>query len=384
MLKCFCFFSLLLLCNGCVEEPKRIGPEETTYGTFKDIDLDEISKRIAFLDMTVVAPGAGITEEHIRTMQILKEKYGVNIPLPAIANKSANYCADSVENRLKFIDEAIKSTHPIIWAMRGGFGTNMLMAEMDKWPVPKEKKVIVGFSDTTSLQLFVTQKWGWNAIHAPVLIHLSDTVFSRDKFATLLDILEGKISEYNIDEVYPINELARKQKSVEGRLTGGNLTLIQSSIGTCWEVQTKGKILFVEDNNMRPWWIYRSMYHLKESGRLDGVKAIIFGRFVKTGTTQREVGKVLVEFANSIDVPVYVTDQFGHGNHNMPLIYNAKATLHDMKMTISVDEKLQKALAETYQKQKERLEEEQKKQIQLTKDQEKETQGEDVNDTNLP
>lgn len=342
MFKHVCGLALFLLCIGCVEEPRR-GPEETSYGTFKDEDLDEISKRIAALDMTVVAPGAGITEEHIRTMLILREKYGVNIPLPAIANKSANYCSDSVENRLKFIEEAIKSPHPIIWAMRGGFGTNMLLSEMNKWPIPKEKKIFVGFSDTTSLQLFVTQKWGWTSIHAPVLIHLSDTAFSRDKFETLLNILEGKVKEYDIEQVYPINAPARKQKRVEGRLTGGNLTLVQASIGTCWEVQTKGKILFIEDNNMKPWWIYRSMYHLKESGRLDGVKAIIFGRFVKTGTTQKEVGDVFVEFANSMDVPVYVTDQFGHGNHNMPLIYDAKAVLHDSKMTISVDSDLLRA-----------------------------------------
>ena len=337
MLKNLCALALFLICIGCVEEEKRKGPEETPAGTFKDEDLDETSKRIAALDMTVVAPGAGITEDHLRTMQILQTKYGVNIPMQAIANKATTYCSDSVQNRLKFMEQAINSPHPIIWAMRGGFGTNMLLADMDKWSIPKEKKILVGFSDTTSLQLFVTQKWGWKSIHAPVLIHLSDQVFSKDKFETLLGILEGTVNTYDINEVYPINAAARKQKVVEGRLTGGNLTLIEASIGTCWEVQTEGKILFLEDINLKPWWIYRSMYHLKESGRLKGLKAIVFGRFVRTGTSQKEVGRTLCEFADSMDIPVYITDQFGHGNHNMPLVYDAKAVLHDKKMTINVE-----------------------------------------------
>lgn len=339
MLKEFCSLLAFLLCLGCVEQQRR-GPVETPQGTFKDEELDETSKRIAGLNMTVIAPGAGITEDHIRTMQILRLKYGVNIPLDAIQNKAASYCADSVENRLKSVKQAIDSPHPIIWAMRGGFGTNMLIAEMDKWPIPKEKKMLVGFSDTTSLQLFVTQKWGWKSIHAPVLIHLSDTVFSKDKFETLLDILEGKITKYEIDKIYPINDAARRQKQVDGYLSGGNLTLIEAGIGTCWEMETDGKILFLEDTNLRPWWIYRSMYHLKESGRLKGLKAIVFGRFVKSGFPQSEVGRTLVEFASTIDIPVYATDQFGHGNHNMPLVYNAKAVLHDNKMSVDASDVL--------------------------------------------
>jgi muramoyltetrapeptide carboxypeptidase len=166
------------------------------------------------------------------------------------------------------------------------------------------------------------------------LIHLSSGDFAKGKFDTLLDILEDKVSVYDIDHVFPINVAARKEKTVTGKLTGGNLTLLEASLGTCWEFQTLGKILFVEDINLKPWWIYRTMYHFKEIGKLVGLKAIVFGRFVSTGSTQSEVGSFLCKFADSIDIPVYITDQFGHGNCNKPLIYDALATLHDNKMTI--------------------------------------------------
>jgi muramoyltetrapeptide carboxypeptidase len=300
-------------------------------------EIDEICRRMSRLNMIVIAPGSGIvTAGQERLMKTLVGKYGINIPKTAMTNKNEYHCSDTVENRLKYFKEAIDSNYDIIWTIRGGFGTHLLISELDKWPIPKVKKTLVGFSDTTALHLFVTQKWGWKSIHAPVMIHLEKGDFSKGKFDTALDILEGRLKRYTLKEVYPINEAARRQKRVVGKLTGGNLTLIEASIGTCWEVKLDGKILFLEDINLLPWWIYRSMYHLKESGRLKGAKAIIFGRFVKGGE-QKEIGKYFCKFADSVDIPVYVTDQFGHGNNNKPLVYDAVATLQNDEMTIYVE-----------------------------------------------
>ena len=335
-------FAMCLLCFGCTEvkvekkkKPSTCPQMEIFDLRFNSKEFDEICRRLAKLDLTVVAPGCGIDASQTRLMRLLISKYRVNIPPDAMGNKGFYYSSDSEENRLKFFEIAVKSQHPIIWAMRGGFGTNFIISDLDKRPIPKVKKTLVGFSDTVSLQLFVTQKWGWKAIHAPVMIHLAEGNFSKCNFDTLLDILEERLDQYTIDKVYPINDIARNSKYVTGKLTGGNLTLIQASIGTCWEIQTHGKILFIEDNYMKPHWIYRSMYHLKESGRLHGVKAIVFGRFV-SGGEQKEIGRFLCKFADEVDIPVYITDQFGHGNHNKPLIYNAVATFHDNKMTIKV------------------------------------------------
>lgn len=182
--------------------------------------------------------------------------------------------------------------------------------------------------------MFVTQKWGWKAVHAPVLVHLAHVEFSKEKFDTLLNILEGRINKYTIDKVYPINVSAKRAEYVTGKLTGGNLTLVESSIGTCWEIQTHGKIVFLEDIHSKPEWIYRSMHHLKESGRLRGVHAIVFGKFTNSGC-QKEIASFLRKFASEIDAPVYVTDQFGHGDYNQPLIYNADASLQNNQMTIN-------------------------------------------------
>lgn len=331
--------AVCLFCFGCSEIKKKelsTSPPLDIFDTrFNDKDFDEICRRIAKIDLTVVAPGSGIDAIQKKLMHLLIKKYHVNIPQTAIDNKRFYYCSDTEQNRIKFFEAAVKSKHKIIWAMRGGFGTNLIISDFNKKPIPKEKKTLVGFSDIVSLQLFVTQKWGWKAIHAPVMIHLAEGNFSKCNFDTLLDILEGRIDQYTIDKIYPINEHAKKKKYVTGKLTGGNLTLIEASIGTCWEIQTHGKILFVEDNNLKPQWIYRSMYHLKEIGKLKEVKAIVFGRFINSGH-QKEIGGFLCKFASEVDIPVYATDQFGHGNYNKPLIYDAVATLHNNKMSIQV------------------------------------------------
>jgi muramoyltetrapeptide carboxypeptidase len=336
--------SVCLFCFGCAKIGKEHAMEDATTvngGIFpakwlKIKDVDEICRRMSRLNMTVVAPSSGlVTASQVELMTALCEKYDIDIPLTTRGNRNEYHCSDTEENRLKYFREAINSKHEILWAIRGGVGAQFLIVELDKRPVPAVKKTLIGFSDTTALHLFVTQKWGWRSLHAPVFTHLQKGDFSKAKFDTVLDILENRIKNYVIDNVHPINATAQRMKRIVGKLSGGNLTLVECSIGTCWEIQLKDKILFLEDINLSSWRIYRSLYHLKESGVLKGVKAIVFGLF-SNGGDQKEIRKYLSKFADSISIPAYVTNMFGHGNYNKPLIYDAVAVLKGDKMIVTV------------------------------------------------
>ena len=309
---------------------------QKTLEWMSENEVEDICRRIAKLDITFVAPGAGITEGSYYVMRALIKKYSIAIPKAAMENKAICFCADSEENRAKNFQKAARAKEKIIWAIRGGFGSNMIINRLDKKPIPQVKKTLIGFSDTTSLNIFVSQKWGWRAIHAPVFIHLEKSEFSKGRFDTLLDILEGRIDSYEIQDVYPVNNIAKKRSKLSGPLTGGNLTIIESSLSTCWEIDTDNKILFIEDVNLNTWRILRAMYHLKETGKLKNVKGIIFGRFTKCTDSQKEIASLLCQIAMSLDIPVYVTDQFGHGNYNRPLVYGAIATLRDNKMIVDL------------------------------------------------
>jgi muramoyltetrapeptide carboxypeptidase len=323
------------MCTSCSE---KIAGKRARVVDMDDLlenkDLGDVCRRIGKLDIVFVATGSGIDNNTYRNMRAIACKYGIKIPSDAMINKNVYRSSDSEENRLGYFQKAINEKSDVIWAMRGGFGSNFIIDSLHKIPIPNEKKTLIGFSDITALNLFVSQKWGWRSIHASVFANLAEKNFSKENFDTLLSILENRIDSYEIDGICPINSQAKTQEKVVGKLSGGNLTIIETGIGTSWEIQTDNKILFIEDVNSKPWWTYRSLHHLKEIGKLNNVKAIIFGSFENCGS-KKEVEKFLRKFAESTDMPVYITEQFGHGKNNKPFVYNAKAVIQNNKITIA-------------------------------------------------
>jgi muramoyltetrapeptide carboxypeptidase len=327
----FLYF-LLGFCIGCTE----VTVQKKKFLEISDSErFQKICCRIGNLNMTAVAIGSSINKTSALGLRILVEKYGINIPDAALANRDIFAGADTDDHRLNYLLDAINSNYEIIWAARGGYGTIRLIAPLSCLSEPKFPKTFVGFCDATALNLFISQNWPkWRVIHATVLTFLNKVDF-ENKFDILLDILENKIDHYEVDGVYPLNNKALVQISITGKLTGGNLCTVVSSLKTCWEIQTDGKILFLEDTHEMPEHIYRAMHHLKEAGKLSRVKAIVFGHFHAAGNPER-LELFLKGFAQTLDIPVYITNKFGHGIYNIPLIYNAKATINDNKMTVSV------------------------------------------------
>jgi muramoyltetrapeptide carboxypeptidase len=326
----FLYF-FLFFCLGCTEVPKK--ERELTSLKENATEFQEICRRIGKLDMTAVALSSGISESTANRIRDLSEEFGINIPGEALVNKRIFAAADTDDHRLDCFLDACNSKQKIIWVIRGGYGAARVIAPLSCLPKPKVSKTLVGFSDITAMNLFISQKWpSWRVIHATVLVFLNKNSF-KNKFETLLDILEGKIDSYEINGIYPLNDKAMPQKSITGKLTGGNLSIIQTSIKTAWEIQTEGKILFVEDNYEAPERIYRAMYHLREAGKFAKVKALVFGHFYGAGDPKR-LRLFLKGFAQTLNIPVFVTDKFGHGVFNEPLVYNAEAEIHDNKMTV--------------------------------------------------
>ncbi|MDR2794980.1 MAG: LD-carboxypeptidase [Holosporaceae bacterium] len=337
----------VFFCCGCQSEKPLPTPSTMITGQEKFVatpwhsntendKMHSIYSRIGKLDMIGFTPGSGVYSHLKAEMEAMVCNYGINIPPVALKNKNFYRCADTEENRGESLRKAMESGHKILWAVRGGYGSGFIIELLNKLPVPREKKILIGFSDVTSLHLFVTQRWGWKAIHAPVLMHLCRSEFTNGRFDTLLDILEGKINKYSFGPVYPVNHAALRIGTVKGKLTGGNLTSLECSIGTSWEFQADNKIVFVEDIFVSPWQAYRSMHHLKEAGKFLKAKAILFGRFSKGGS-QVEFAHYLKKFADSVGIPVFITNEFGHGNSNKPIIYGAEATICGKKIEIKVN-----------------------------------------------
>jgi muramoyltetrapeptide carboxypeptidase len=184
---------------------------------------------------------------------------------------------------------------------------------------PAHHKWVIGYSDITSLHLFLSQQWGWKSIHGAVFKEITD--FNKDikNFEYLEQILSGKLSCLSYSGLQCLNDKCHKKTA--GKLTGGNASLLSVSIGTSWQIDAKNKIVIIEDSGhgLR---IDRVLQHLKNTNILNEVAAIIIGDIISWDTNPESL---IADFLKDLRVPVFKADFFGHGAKNYPWVYNADA-----------------------------------------------------------
>ena len=228
----------------------------------------------------------------------------------------------------------------IIWALRGGYGTAKVIEIlyndanfMSEMRTRKYHSLFIGYSDITALHLFLSQEFGLKTIHGNVFYEIFTNDKNREENFTALDKLINGVRKITINSLEPINEIAKQPIEISGKLTGGNLSIIQTSIGTKWQINTKDKILFLEDCHEKPYRIDRMLHHLKSAGIFDSVKAIIFGSLCDT---TKQMDKWIAGFSMSIQVPIYKTHAFGNSTYNYPIVYNSDVTIQVNKDNISL------------------------------------------------
>ncbi len=206
-----------------------------------------------------------------------------------------------------------------IFCARGGYGAGRMLPHLDLELIRRHPKVFLGSSDVTILHLALTQHAGLVTFHGPMVepdFSRQDHPLTRRSLQAL--VLSGKAFEGTI----PGGFLSRPGR-IEGELTGGNLTLVTCSLGTPFAIETKGKVLFLEEVNEEPYRIDRMLTHLKLAGKLDGVRGIVFGEMVRCRARAALRGfsatGILAQFARDVDVPCFATFPSGHGRENVVL-----------------------------------------------------------------
>jgi muramoyltetrapeptide carboxypeptidase len=160
---------------------------------------------------------------------------------------------------------------------RGGYGSNYLLDQLEI-ATPANPKIILGFSDLTSLQIYLWQRFRWITFYGPMLAAGLDAGPGAPKGydeKSLLAALQKTDGGWEIglqaESLYP--------GEVQGRLLGGCLTLVETAIGTPWELNTENAILVLEDRGMKPWQVDRALMHLKQAGKFAKVRGIVLGDF---------------------------------------------------------------------------------------------------------
>lgn len=273
-------------------------------------NIDPIQKLIREISFELIAPSAGSSEAIYRKAQAYLAK-----PVSKL-NLKGTYEQIFVdpEEKVRRLDAALRSSKKILWCWRGGYGSNKVLPLLHKKDYKGiECKLIVGYSDATELLNFFAQVYGWQGILGCNFKDVCLQEHSRVSRERLVQFLAGKTQVLTITPLQPLNVAAKHSTRIKGRSLGGNLTCLQDSIGTPWQLKGEGAILFLEDINVHGHNLDRILVHFKNAGVFHGVRGIIFGAF------PNEDLKVLRAFAESLDVPVYQTDRFGHGAHNDPV-----------------------------------------------------------------
>jgi len=214
------------------------------------------------------------------------------------------YLAGSDSRRSRELNDLLADpkVEAVLFA-RGGFGTQRLLPTLKRF----RPKVIVGLSDLTALLATLWKKYRLPTLYGPMiatqLIHPA-TTRRLTRILTTRGALERQLL---------VAKRVFQPGNARGRLVGGCLSLIVSLIGTPWDLETAGSILFLEDVDEPPYKIDRLMTQMEQAGKLKGVKGIVFGTFrLRKNHFPREIEKVLSERLKDFRGPVLWGLRFGH------------------------------------------------------------------------
>lgn len=238
-------------------------------------------------------------------------------------------CANSDARRLAHLRRALEAPDSAcVWCIRAGYGAIRLIEPLRRMRPPRRPKLFVGYSDATTLHFLLNQHWGWPSLHGPLLDRLGRGPVPPDELEELRDVLFGSRRSVTFESLTPLNTAARRRQVVRSRVFGGNLSILQTLLGTPLQ-RSPRRILFLEDVGERGYRIDRMLQHLAQAGALRGAQAIVFGAFIGGGEADGRnlIPQVLQRFAREQRMPVLQGMLAGHGEHQRPVFFNTAAEL---------------------------------------------------------
>lgn len=275
----------------------------------------------------------------------LEPRWGRNV------GRKWGYAGGTVEERLEdlhamFADPAVKG----VFCVRGGYASGQLLDRIDYNLIRKNPKVFIGYSDITAMHLAIHRKTGLVTFHGPVPLsaftaytqaHYRRALFESSPLGELTNPAES-------DTLRPNHHLhAIRPGKAAGRLVGGNLSLIAATMGTPFEIDTRGRILFIEDVDEQPYSLDRMLTQLRLSGKLEQAAGIIWGEcedckpkdykpsFVEGSFSTAEVVR---NFFGDLKIPVLAGLTIGHTSDQLTLPEGVMAELDSTRGTLTITE----------------------------------------------
>ncbi len=276
--------------------------------------------------VALIAPAAKITNEYINRAVKLLNEWGLDVVIGKNVLHADNYYAAPDTQRAEDLQQALDNPEiKAIICARGGYGTIRIMNKIVLKKFRQHPKWIVGFSDITVLHNLLQNTAKTETIHGTMPVQ-----FEKNDKHTLDSLKNALFGE----KIY--YRFATNNKSLSGNtngiITGGNLSVIYSLSGTPWDIDTKNKILFIEDIDEYLYHIDRIMMNLSSRGILNNIKGVIVGgmNMMKEGKTPYgiSVEVIILEHLKPLNVPVAFGFPAGHGVKNHAFYLGRNIQLH--------------------------------------------------------
>ncbi|UOQ46402.1 LD-carboxypeptidase [Halobacillus salinarum] len=288
----------------------------------------------------VIAPASPPKQEPLEKGIAFLENLRLRVKTSPQVSKTYGYLAGTDQDRLEalhqmFSDPSIKG----IFCACGGFGTSRIADAVDYDLIRENPKVFWGYSDITYLHTAIRQKSGLVTFHGPMLSSDVGTAEFDNLSKKMFDqLFQAQVLRYT-NEISRLVAFSRGEAS--GEIVGGNLSMLVNSIGGPFEIDTKDKLLLIEDIGEEPYRIDSFLSQLKMAGKLEQAAGIIVGDFSEAEPKKREqsltIKEVYHHYFSSLDKPVLAGFKIGHCLPHFAIPLGTKGTLSCRTKTLVIE-----------------------------------------------
>ena len=282
----------------------------------------------------VVAPAGCVDEAALDAGAAALRRKGFEVEFSPSTRARKGYLAGDAAARAQDLASFFRRGDiDAIFCARGGFGAIQTLPFLGE-EIGNQPKIFAGYSDITVLLNWFLQKFEMVTFHAPmVAMDLASGLTPRSE-TQLWDTLTGKSKSWKVK----LGEIIRPGRSV-AEMMGGCLSMLVTTLATPYEIDTTGKLLFLEDVGEKPYRVERMLTHLKMAGKLDRLAGLVFGDFTDCeGDGPRSVRQVVGEMFSAAPYPVVMGLAAGHGKENLTLPFGVKLALDGDNGTLALIE----------------------------------------------
>lgn len=293
----------------------------------------------------VVAPSSPEKKEKLYKATKVIENLGFRVVHGQSCHEKHGYLAGDDELRAFDINSMFRNPRVnAIFCMRGGYGASRILDLIDYNTIYKNPKIFMGYSDITALHIAIIQKSELITFHGPMLT--SDLISSKFEEYTKAAMLKALTNPVPLGEIIPPRGKVKPSMlypgNAQGEIIGGNLSLLVSTLGTPYEIDTRGKILLIEETGEKPYKIDRMLTQLRLSGKLYDVEGIALCQFTDCCACDTDeslsLDEVFEEILLPLKKPIIKNVYTGHGEGMATIPMGVRGRINGNRKTLVIEE----------------------------------------------